>query len=55
MSVETQINRIKANIASAYAKAAEKGAALPVSQNSENLPETIAGRAQAEKAEDDEA
>lgn len=43
MSVETQINRIKANIASAYAKAAEKGAALPVSQNSGNLPETIAG------------
>lgn len=43
MSVETQINRIKANIASAYAKAAEKGAALPISQNSANLPETIAG------------
>ena len=43
MSVETQINRIKANIASAYAKAAEKGAALPVSQNSGNLPKTIAG------------
>ncbi len=41
MSVETQINRIKANIASAYAKAAEKGAALPVSQNSENLPDAI--------------
>ena len=41
MSVETQINRIKANIASAYAKAAEKGAALPEVLSSGNLPETI--------------
>lgn len=41
MSVETQINRIKANIASAYAKAAEKGAQLPEVRNSENLPAAI--------------
>lgn len=43
MSVETQISRIKANIASAYAKAAEKGAELPAVQSSENLPGTIEG------------
>lgn len=41
MSVETQINRIKANIASAYAKAAEKGAALPEVLSSGNLPAAI--------------
>jgi len=41
MSVETQINRIKANIASAYAKAAEKGAQLPEVRNSGNLPAVI--------------
>lgn len=43
MSVETQIDRIKANIASAYAKAAEKGAPLPTVQDSGNLPATIEG------------
>lgn len=41
MSVQTQIDRIKANIASAYAKAQEKGAELPTVQNSENLPAVI--------------
>lgn len=41
MSVQTQIDRIKANIASAYTKAQEKGAELPPVQNSANLPATI--------------
>lgn len=41
MSVQTQIDRIKANIASAYTKAQEKGADLPPVQNSANLPATI--------------
>lgn len=41
MSVQTQIERIKANIANAYAKAQEKGAALPAVQNSENLAAVI--------------
>lgn len=43
MSVETQIARIRGNIASAYAQAAQKGAQLPAVQNSENLPGTIMG------------
>lgn len=42
MSVQSQIDRIAQNIASAYAKAEEKGAVLPEVQNSENLPEAIA-------------
>ena len=37
MSVETPIARIRGNIASAYAQAAQKGAQLPAVQNSENL------------------
>lgn len=41
MSVQTQIDRINANIASAYTKAQAKGAELPAEQNSENLPATI--------------
>ena len=41
MSVQTQIDRIKANIASAYTKAQEKGAELPPVQNSANLPAAI--------------
>lgn len=43
MSVATEIDRIKANIASAYAKAGAKGAPLPSVQNSTNLPATIEG------------
>ena len=43
MSVETQIARIRGNIASAYAQAAQKGAQLPAVQNSENLPGAIMG------------
>lgn len=43
MSIQTQIDRIKANISSSYAKAAEKGAELPAVQNSANLPAAIAG------------
>ena len=43
MSVETQIARIRGNIASAYAQAAQKGAQLPAVQDSENLPGTIMG------------
>lgn len=42
MSVETQIDRIKSNIASAYSKSEEKGAELPSVQNSDNLPAVIA-------------
>ena len=41
MSVEAQIQRIKNNIASAYHKAAERGAALPEVRSSENLPAAI--------------
>jgi hypothetical protein len=41
MSVQTQIDRIKANIASAYTKAAEKGAEIPEVRNSGNLPAAI--------------
>ena len=40
-TIEAQINRIKANIANSYAKAAAKGAELPSVQNSENLAATI--------------
>lgn len=41
MSVVTQVERIKGNIASAYAKAGEKGAELPEVQNSANLAAAI--------------
>lgn len=41
MSIETEIIRIKNNIANAYVKAGEKGATLPTVQNSENLASTI--------------
>ena len=37
MSVETQIERIKTNIANAYASAEAKGATIPEVKNSENL------------------
>lgn len=41
MSVQTQIDRIKTNVASAYEKAQMKGATLPADQNTENLANTI--------------
>ena len=41
MSVATQIERIKTNIANAYASAEAKGATIPDVKNSENLPATI--------------
>lgn len=41
MSVQTQIDRINNNVASAYAAAAEQGASLPVEQNSDNLAATV--------------
>lgn len=41
MSIQSQINRIKANVASAYTAAQSKGATMPSSQNSANLAETI--------------
>lgn len=40
--LQTSNVRIKTNIANAYTKAGEKGATLPLVQNSENLAETIA-------------
>lgn len=41
MSIQSEVNRITANIASAYTAAAEKNAAMPSQQNSENLATTI--------------
>lgn len=41
MSVKTEIERLAANIAGAYAACGEKGAALPVLQTSDFLPEAI--------------
>lgn len=41
MSINSEIARIKANIASAYAAAGTKGAELPEVENSENLAATI--------------
>lgn len=41
MSIETEITRIKTNIANAYEKAEEKGATLPEVQNSNSLAKTI--------------
>ena len=42
MSIASEIVRINTNIASAYTEAEAKGATLPVNQNSDNLPSTIA-------------
>ena len=42
MSIASEIQRIKTNIANAYTAANGKGATLPVNQNSENLSNTIA-------------
>lgn len=41
MSISSEINRIKTNIANAYTQANEKGATLPEQQNSANLASTI--------------
>lgn len=39
--IKNQIDRITANIASTYAAAEEKGAAMPETQNSDNLAATV--------------
>lgn len=41
MSISSEIQRIKTNIASAYTKLNEKGATMPSTQNSNNLTSTI--------------
>lgn len=42
MSIASEINRIKTNIANAYSEIDTKGGTLPVNQNSANLTEAIA-------------
>lgn len=42
MTIASEINRIRSNIESAYTALTEKGALLPVTQNSANLANTIA-------------
>ena len=42
MSIASEIERIKSNIASAYSECSSKNAMMPELQNSENLPSTIA-------------
>lgn len=42
MSVASEINRIKANIADAYTEAEAKGATMPTTENSANLAVTVA-------------
>jgi hypothetical protein len=41
MSIQSEINRIKTNIANAYRLLEEKGATMPDEKNSDNLVETI--------------
>jgi hypothetical protein len=41
MSISSEINRIKTNIANAYAKAEEKGATIPELKNSANLASCV--------------
>ena len=41
MSIVSEIERIKSNIANAYNKCQEKGATMPTTKNSENLPSCI--------------
>lgn len=43
MSIRSQIDRINSNIAAAYTACSEKGATMPVTENSDNLAGTIAG------------
>ena len=42
MSVASEITRIKNNIAAAYNEAEAKGATMPVTENSDNLADTVA-------------
>lgn len=42
MSVASEINRIKSNIADAYDEAESKGATMPATENSANLAQTVA-------------
>lgn len=41
MSVQSEINRLTANVAAAYSMAGQKGAIMPSNQNSDNLASTI--------------
>ena len=41
MSVQSEINRLTANVAAAYSMAGQKGATMPSNQNSDNLASTI--------------
>lgn len=41
MSVQSEINRLTANVAAAFLRAGQKGAILPANQNSDNLADTI--------------
>lgn len=41
MSIASEIQRIRSNVASAYSACAAKGASLPAEQNTANLPATI--------------
>lgn len=41
MGIQDSANRIKNNVAAAYAAAAEKGADIPETSNSDNLAQTI--------------
>lgn len=43
MSIQSEAERIKANVAATYAAAAELGAEMPDAQNSDNLSKTVAG------------
>ena len=43
MSIQSEAERIKANVASTYAAAAGLGAEMPGAQNSDNLSKTVAG------------
>ena len=40
MSIQSEINRIKSNIAGTYSALLDLGATIPVEQNSDNLPGT---------------
>ena len=42
MSVENQIDRITQNIAATYSELERKGATIPESKNSDNLPSSVA-------------
>ena len=43
MSIQSEAERIKANVAATYAAAAGLGAEMPGAQNSDNLSKTVAG------------